>query len=869
MSVVRNLMVRVGSDFSKMASGLKNAQANIRNFGRSTKKELEVTPSVKTRELEAQLEQTREKIKIIAKTISKYKMVMPKEELQKLGVELDHLKNKAKYVFKELKAQPDWTPKINTNPAKRSIQSLRKTWKNELTDIISPQNMGLAALSYGMIQFMKDSSKEAMRLESAIGGINRMMGSSSNAFQQWAKNSAIAFNLSESDAMDYGRTFSSVISGFAKNSSEVEKYTEDILKTSAIIASGSGRSIDDVTTRLLSGLRGETDAVEDLSIYVNQSMIKNTNAFRRFAGDKSWSQLSFQTQQQILYFAELEQATKVYGTTLANTTANKLAQFTANLKNLQAEMGKSINIIQNSYLPALSGLLSAISALIKNSYDFGASLASGQDSNIAEQTTQIDTQKSAMQDYYAQLDDYNQKMKTYNQTTKATTKAQQGMVAGFDEVHQVIKETAADQTSLDKPIKPTMPSFPNQSKIEPKPIAPSTGSALGKWWHDNAESVLPNLLISPLMIPAPDTSKFSAGWETFKTDVAQKWEGIKTSFGGFGTVFVEKFKAIPDALKDSQLIKDIQTNAASVWTIITNVFSNVKTGVSSFFSKTFSSIGTTLKNIDLTSSANSIWTTVKNGFNGSKETVSGWFSTTFSSIGTTLKGIDLTTQANAVWTTVKNGFNGTEETVSGWFSTTWDSISTKLKDKTFLDSIEMSAKGVWGKVKSAFSEVETWFDTNVTKKITKAIETIKSTMSGGLVDGIKTLLNSFIDTLNSGFKTFNEFKNKIPGGTYIPSIPQIPKLAKGGIVDSPTMAMIGEAGPEMVVPLEQTSFTDKLAGALGTAVMSAMQMTGGSNMTGSNKEVVLKIDGYTIARALNPYLKKETNRQGNTIISIL
>jgi hypothetical protein len=34
-----------------------------------------------------------------------------------------------------------------------------------------------------------------------------------------------------------------------------------------------------------------------------------------------------------------------------------------------------------------------------------------------------------------------------------------------------------------------------------------------------------------------------------------------------------------------------------------------------------------------------------------------------------------------------------------------------------------------------------------------------------------------------------------------PDIKNIPRLAAGGIVSSPTLALIGEAGPEAVVPL--------------------------------------------------------------------
>ena len=35
----------------------------------------------------------------------------------------------------------------------------------------------------------------------------------------------------------------------------------------------------------------------------------------------------------------------------------------------------------------------------------------------------------------------------------------------------------------------------------------------------------------------------------------------------------------------------------------------------------------------------------------------------------------------------------------------------------------------------------------------------------------------------------------------MPNIPEIPSLAQGGIVNRPTLAMLGESGPEAVIPL--------------------------------------------------------------------
>jgi hypothetical protein len=66
-------------------------------------------------------------------------------------------------------------------------------------------------------------------------------------------------------------------------------------------------------------------------------------------------------------------------------------------------------------------------------------------------------------------------------------------------------------------------------------------------------------------------------------------------------------------------------------------------------------------------------------------------------------------------------------------------------------------------------------------------------------DAVRKLLNGGIDKINSAL----EFTIKGPGP--LPDVhvnpPNIPHLAKGGIVNRPTVALIGEAGPEAVVPL--------------------------------------------------------------------
>lgn len=119
---------------------------------------------------------------------------------------------------------------------------------------------------------------------------------------------------------------------------------------------------------------------------------------------------------------------------------------------------------------------------------------------------------------------------------------------------------------------------------------------------------------------------------------------------------------------------------------------------------------------------------------------------------------------------------------------------------------------------------------------------------GGIWDGVvgifKSIINTVIDVINAIIAGINKLHWKTPdwvpligGKEFGFNIPKIPKLARGGIVDSPTYAMIGEAGTEAVVPLERNlGYLDKLASML------AEKIGGGSG----NINLVVKLGEDTI-----------------------
>ena len=112
-------------------------------------------------------------------------------------------------------------------------------------------------------------------------------------------------------------------------------------------------------------------------------------------------------------------------------------------------------------------------------------------------------------------------------------------------------------------------------------------------------------------------------------------------------------------------------------------------------------------------------------------------------------------------------------------------------------------KGVWDLIVGIF--------TGDTDAITQAFK--------GIVNGIITMVNAMINLLNKiGF----EIPDWLGGGEFKLDIPNITPLAKGGIVNSPTLAMIGESGAEAVVPLNGAG------GGLGGVTVNVQMPAGGT-----------------------------------------
>jgi hypothetical protein len=258
-----------------------------------------------------------------------------------------------------------------TADAKQAKSELQQT--QSIFDGFTRSILQLATLKLSG-DFFKSTIQSAIQTETTILAISNSLGSSASVITDWAKNNATAFSMSESGALNFSGTFQNLISNFENDTGTIANLTTDMLETVSTVASTTGRTMEDVTERIRSGLLGNTEAIEDLGVYINVSMIESTEAFKRFAGDKSWAQLDFQIQQQIRYYAILEQSVKKYGSVPLDTPTQQLAKVTAEIENLKNKIGEELTPIAlefaesfadtlNFLEPVIVGIASALSAI--------------------------------------------------------------------------------------------------------------------------------------------------------------------------------------------------------------------------------------------------------------------------------------------------------------------------------------------------------------------------------------------------------------------------------------------------------------------------------------------------------------------------
>ncbi|RSJ94809.1 hypothetical protein D8786_08400 [Streptococcus mitis] len=249
-----------------------------------------------------------------------------------------------------------------------------------------------------------------------------------------------------------------------------------------------------------------------------------------------------------------------------------------------------------------------------------------------------------------------------------------------------------------------------------------------------------------------------------------------------------------------------------------------------------------------------------------------WFAERWNDITTALADVakwfgDMFQKA---WNSLTNIFSS----IGTWFGERWNDVTTALSNvATWFGNIFKTA---FEAVKNAFSTIGNFFSgvwTTVKNIFVNAGQMVGSAVGGAFKSAVNAVLGTIENVVNGFIGMINGvigMINKIPGVSlggigYV----SLPRLARGGIVDSPTVAMIGEAGKEVVMPLENTGFLQTMGRVVGGAVVNALggglPQSGGFSGSG---DIVIMIGGHEFGRVAIQEINREQERAGQVLLNI-
>ena len=232
-----------------------------------------------------------------------------------------------------------------------------------------------------------------------------------------------------------------------------------------------------------------------------------------------------------------------------------------------------------------------------------------------------------------------------------------------------------------------------------------------------------------------------------------------------------------------------------------------------------------------------------------------------------VKGVVNEIKDKGLWNWVKEKFKTLLiEPLNNMFLTLWDSLPSGIKDaltkalnwvKDITAKMVQTIKDIVNKIKDAF------------KQMGEGIKNSFKTVINGIFGFINSLISGVESAINFIGKALNKLSWDVPdwvpligGKTFGFNIKEvtfkkrIPLLATGGIVTQPTKAIIGEAGKEAVLPLENnTGWMDKLAEVFAAKLLR-------------EEKIVLNVDGRQLGWAAINNINSITKQTGNLQLAL-
>ena len=737
------------------------------------------------------------------------------------------------------------------------------------------------AIVYGLIKVGKQAVQTASDLQEVQNVVEVSFGSMSAEVDKFAENALKKFGLSKLSAKQFASTFMAMSNGMGIAAEAGKNMSLNLTALAGDLASFRNVEQDVAFTALKSVFTGETETLKNFGIVMTEA---NLEAYALSQGiTKSYNAMS-QAEKVALRYSFVLNATKGAQGDFARTSNNWANQ----VRILKEQFKELAGIIGNGLLKVLQPLIILLNKVLGLAISVANSLSQAfGGKKIKESSTSVSNMASGMGDIASGAEDTSSGLESADKSAKKLKRT----LAGFDQLNVLsTPDSGSTSSGAGGAGGGDITGLANASYISTEEEVESGVSKADEYfkqvseiyhkWFDN----LPKL-------------KINFDKEQALEDIKGIGLDILNTISGLGSFVITIGINLANDLDIGKLTNDFISLVKSV------------TGLASSLTDVLVPAFEKLYDIGLKPVVEWIGEKLHDAF----KTLSGIIDDFAKFVEDNAEGFEawgeiLGVVAKAIWSIIEpmadaawNTFKGLILAIYEVFKLllkillevgkalvkvvkdpkqAWDDFKSYVG--SFFDNMKNKAGSAVSGIKEAFKGIPEWFRTTFTKAWTNVKNVFSkggkvfTGIKDGILSGLKSVINALIRGINRvvaiPFNGLNAALNKLKNVKILGrkpfskligniSVPQIPMLAKGGVITSPTIAMMGEyagakTNPEIVTPqsiLKETisSSNDDLINALLSATARIIKAINDSNVTlegdakGMFKIIKKEADNYT------------------------
>ena len=238
------------------------------------------------------------------------------------------------------------------------ITNVTKNYDNACGNLIST----LAKLvSAGMIvKFGKQCLEAASNLQEVANVVDVTFGASADKINNWAKQNAASFGLSETAAKRYAGTYGTMAKQFNMTADQAATMAIELTKLTGDVASFYNMEDKAAATKLKAIFTGETEGLKELGVVMTQTQL---DAYAMAKGwEKTTQDMTEQEKVVLRYQYAMEKLSHAQGDFMRTSDgyANSVRTLKLNIEDLKVEIGNELIPVAAQGIGAIGSVIQAV-----------------------------------------------------------------------------------------------------------------------------------------------------------------------------------------------------------------------------------------------------------------------------------------------------------------------------------------------------------------------------------------------------------------------------------------------------------------------------------------------------------------------------